>query len=347
MSIYLMIGDLKMKRFKISTLLLFTSLMVVALAACSNTKKEENKGNSKDVVTETPETTTTPSPVEEEKPNVQLPITDRAGNKITIPQTINSIVSLSPATTEILIALGVQDLIVAADTESQSYGFLAESVTFVDMMTADMDKIATLTPDIVFASTTSIAENPDTFKALTDAGICVALIPTSDSIQGIYQDITFIANSLQLTSIGQGIVKEMQTVVNEVKEIAGTITEKKSVYFELSSTPALTTGGVKTFIHDMITIIGAENAFAAETGWVTVTEEAVIAANPSVIITKENSETAVDEIKARANWSDVAAIANDEVYSIDNKTTSLANQYVVDALKEMAELVYPDFYNFE
>ena len=45
------------------------------------------------------------------------------------------------------------------------------------------------------------------------------------------------------------------------------------------------------------------------------------------------------------HWeSMVAAVQNGEVYAIDNKTSSLPNENVVQALREMAQAVYPALY---
>ena len=47
-------------------------------------------------------------------------------------------------------------------------------------------------------------------------------------------------------------------------------------------------------------------------------------------------------------WEEVEAVKNKAVYSIDNEKSSLPNQHIVQAMREMAKAVYPDeFKNFK
>ena len=55
-------------------------------------------------------------------------------------------------------------------------------------------------------------------------------------------------------------------------------------------------------------------------------------------------EDPVGEILARPGWEGVTAVQNGGVYTMDNKISSLPNENIVQALKEMAKAVYPDLY---
>ena len=56
-------------------------------------------------------------------------VTDRMGNEVVLPEQVNSIISTSPANTEILVAFGMGDKIVAVDIYSEGItGINAEVV---------------------------------------------------------------------------------------------------------------------------------------------------------------------------------------------------------------------------
>ncbi|MCR4997152.1 MAG: ABC transporter substrate-binding protein, partial [Butyrivibrio sp.] len=78
--------------------------------------------------------------------------TDRSGNPIEVPENVETIISMAPSTTQILIDLGLGDKIVACDT--YSYGsYLADlkaDIPQFDMMTPDQEKIVSLNADVVF-----------------------------------------------------------------------------------------------------------------------------------------------------------------------------------------------------
>ena len=50
------------------------------------------------------------------------------------------------------------------------------------------------------------------------------------------------------------------------------------------------------------------------------------------------------EILGRDGWAGVAAVVNEDVYYIDNMASSLPNQNIVIALRQMATALYPDYF---
>lgn len=302
-------------------------IFIASLTACAQSQTPE----------QSPQTT--------EQNEAPLQTVDRAGNEITIPKEINKIISMSPSNTEILVALGFGDKIIAADTYSKDIPGLPANIQYFDMMTPDVEKLVALEPDIIFATGMSMSDGSDPYKPVKEMGICLAYIPSSDSIEGIYQDILFLADSLNATGKGMELIDGMKTKINEIEKIASTIEEKKTVYFEIAASPNLYSFGKGVFLNEMIEIIGAENILANEEKWISVSDEAVVAADPEIILTNVNYvENAVDEIKSRAGWENMTAVKNNEVYYIDNNASSLSNHNIVKALQQMAEAVYPEIY---
>lgn len=273
-------------------------------------------------------------------------VTDREGTEVNIPKKIEKIISTAPSNTEVLMALGLGDKLVAIDKYSTDIEGVNTELPQIDFSNPDAETIIGLEPDIVIASghnKTGSTEDP--FKAISEAGIPVVYIPSSDSIDGIYKDIEFIAEVVNEKSKGKEIIDDMKAQVDEIKAIGDTIADKKSVYFEISPAPYLSSFGKSTFLNEMIEIIGAENIFANEDGWISPTAEAIIDANPDVIITNaEYMENPTGEIKSRNAWENINAIKNNEVYLVDKNASSRPSQNVVKALKQMAEAVYPEHY---
>lgn len=273
-------------------------------------------------------------------------VTDREGTEVNIPKKIEKIISTAPSNTEVLMALGLGDKLVAIDKYSTDIEGVNTELPQIDFSNPDAETIIGLEPDIVIASghnKTGSTEDP--FKVISEAGIPVVYIPSSESIDGIYKDIEFIAEVVNEKSKGKEIIDDMKAQVDEIKAIGDTIADKKSVYFEISPAPYLSSFGKSTFLNEMIEIIGAENIFANEDGWISPTAEAIIDANPDVIITNaEYMDNPTGEIKSRNAWENINAIKNNEVYLVDKNASSRPSQNVVKALKQMAEAVYPEYY---
>ena len=277
------------------------------------------------------------------------PTQDRSGAPITLPETIDSIAVMAPSIAETVVDLGLGDKIVAIDTQTGGHARagVPERLPAFDTPPPATAALAALEPDVVFVSGISIIEGENLFQPLVDMGVCIASIPTSNSIADIEADITFLAACLGCEAQGEAIVDEMQAEIDAVAAIGAAVPEdeRKSVYFEISAAPYCYSFGEGVFLDEMLELIGADNVLAGQEGWLSVDEEAVVAADPDVILTSVNYiDDPVGEITARAGWEGVAAVQNGEVYAIDNKTSSLPNENVVQALREMAQAVYPALY---
>lgn len=279
--------------------------------------------------------------------NTSKTMTDREGNEFTLPKKVEKIISTAPSNTEVLVELGLSDKLVGVDKYSADVEGVSEEIPQIDFRNPDAESIIALEPDMIIASGHNKVGDEDPFQLVKDAGITVVYIPSSTSIDGIYEDIDFIADITGTEKEGKELVESIKKEVEEVKAIGDTITDKKKVYFEIGSGSALYSFGNSTFLNEMIEIVGAENIFKDQESWISPSQEAVIDANPDVILTNvvaTNGVSAVDEIKSRDGWDSITAVKEGQVYQIDKNSSSRPSQNIIKALKEMAKAIYPNEY---
>lgn len=274
-------------------------------------------------------------------------IVDREGNEVVVPTKVERIISTAPSNSEVLLGLGLGSKIVGVDNWTSEHPELDTEVTRFDMMNPDIETIIGLEPDIIFASGHNKIGDEDPFKLVKEAGIAVVYIPSSVSLEGIYEDIEFMASLTKTKKEGEAMIDEMKTFVSEIEEIASTITEKKSVYLEISPAPWIYTTGTDTFQDAVINLIGAENAFGDQVSWISASEEVIIAKNPDVIVSTVGGDTIVSDILARDGWDVMDSIQAKLVFQIDANPISRPSQNVIEGIKQLAEAVYPEFYEFE
>ena len=277
----------------------------------------------------------------------EKPIVDPSGAQITAPDEVDSIVVLAPSLAEMVTALGHGDQIVGYDTNSVGLEGLDPEAPVFDLVNPDMERLAALEPDLVLVSNMSLYDQQSPFQQLTDMGVCVACVPNSDSIQGIQDDIAFVAAVLGETEAGEKLVADMRTELDRIAELGETVPEedRKTVYFEISAAPYMYSFGTGVYMNEMIELIGAENILADQEGWLGVEAETVAAADPDVILTNVNYiDDPVGEILSRDGWDGVTAVEGEQVYYIDNMASSLPNQNIVTALEQMGQAVYPEIF---
>ena len=280
--------------------------------------------------------------------------TDRSGNPITVPEKAESIISMAPSTTRILIDLGLAENIVACDTYSfGSYGSeLTADIPQFDMMTPDQEQIIALGADIIFTTGMSASQGTDVFAAVRESGACVADIPSSASLKDIEDDILFIGACVGKSTEAEAIVDDMQEKIDAFSEIGSSIPEeeKKTVLFELytpsADNPVIYTAGNGTYINEMLELIGAVNVAASGTDqWPALSEEAAVAADPDVILTADMyTPDVINTILTMSCWENVTAVKNQDIYQLSSDDVNQPDHHVIDAMIEMAQAVYPDKY---
>ena len=261
---------------------------------------------------------------------------------------VGRIISTSPSNTEILVGLGLTDKIVAVDKYSTDIEGLSADIPQLELSNPDAETILALEPDLIITSEINHvgnAENP--FSILEESGIDVLYIPTSTSIEDIYSEIEKIAEATGTTAQGEALINGMKEKISAVSEIAKTIpeSERKTVYFEISPAPSLFSFGKETFLNEMIELIGATNIFGNETGWISPSEETILKDNPDVILSNVNYiENPIEEIKGRAGWENLTAVKENQIFMINTNAASRPSQNVMIALEEMAQAIYPTYY---
>lgn len=321
--------------------------LLLSLCACGGQAASSQPPRETDTPTP-PAASQSEAPAVHSEAPAALPTTDPSGAPISIPESIDSIVVLAPSITETVVALGLGDKIVGYDLQSAGIAGLPENVPTFDTMSPDVEQLVALAPDVMLVSSMSLYDQEAPYQPLIDVGVCVICIPTSQSIDGVKSDIQFLAAALSANEAGQKLLDELNAELDMLSGIASKVPEeeRKSVYFEISAAPYMYSTGSGTYLNEMIELVGGVNVLADQDSWISVEGETIVAANPDVIFTNVNYvDDPVGEILARDGWSGVSAVANKQVYSIDNMASSLPNQNIVVALRQMLKALYPDYYS--
>lgn len=281
------------------------------------------------------------SSVESKTTVYSIPTEDQAGNAISIPDTLTNIVSLSPSITQNLLDLGLGDRLVGLDNASASLSGVPADLTVLDAQNLDSSALQQLEAQVVFASA-EVGEDP--FSQLKEAGICVAYLPESLSLNGVMEDILFLGACTKTDEKAEEIVFSMIGQMNEIKEIAKTVTTPRTVYIETSG-PFETVGSF-TILNEMVELVGGRNVFNDQQGALTTNSEKVLSLNPDVILTFQAGAEDTDpaaEISAREGWEEISAVANGAIYAFSFDYTQL-DQTLTGYLLQIAQAIYPALY---
>ena len=267
-------------------------------------------------------------------------VTDMYGREITLTEPATRIVALTASDCEILCALGCEDALVGRGEYCDYPASILEVPAVQSGMETNVEQIIALAPQVVLMS--DMAQAPEQVDALEAAGIRVVVSNAKD-IAGTYTAIRMIGQLMGKDAEAESLVSDMQAAFDDIA--AKSENSGKTVYFEVSPLEwGLWTAGANTFMDELATMCGLQNAFADVDGWAAISEEQVLERNPDYIVTITmywgEGPTPVEEIKGRAGWEGIGAVVNDGILNADSNAVSRPGPRLKDAAIELFNFVY-------
>ena len=264
-----------------------------------------------------------------------ITVTDDAGRTVTIAQTPNRIVSLAPSITEDLFALGLGDKVVG-DTTYDNYPSAAVNITKVGgFSTPNIEKIVSLKPDIVFASSLN---NDTLLSTLSSYGIPTVVLDPH-SLTGILNDLSLIGNVTASTGNSSALVANLTQRLNK-SNATSNATQTRVLYLVWND--PIMSAGADTFEGDIIARAGGINVakLANVSGYGTMSKESVVALNPSIIIANSAmNSTVIEQIKSDPALTTVDAIKNGKVFVLNSDVISRPGPRAFDAMDQIIKII--------
>jgi iron complex transport system substrate-binding protein len=272
-------------------------------------------------------------------------ITDQVGRTVRLNKPPQRIVSLAPSNTEIIYALGLADRVVGV-TDFDNYPPEVKTKQSIGGFSdPNLEKVVSLSPDLVVAA--PIHER-QVVPQLEAKGIAVMVLDPK-TLDEILAAISLVGRATGTDSKARDLVSQMQRRIKAVTdETAGLTPDKKPEVMYIVWHDPLMASAKGTFHDELIAKAGGINAFGTLEGYPTVSLEAVIAANPAVILAGitmgEGLDAPLQFALTDARLRDVDARRNNRVFAVDSDTAGRAGPRIVDVLEEFARLLHPELF---
>lgn len=200
------------------------------------------------------------------------------------------VVSVGTATTETIYALGAGERLVGVDNSSREYLPESKNLPTVGARTVlNAEGILSLKPTLVILNADS--GPPQVVEQLRNAGISVLTLTPDYTIETVKAKVQIIAKALNLEARGAEINRSID---DEMSEVAKLLEKKQTTPKVLfvgrgPNMPNATMSGAGTTIDEMIKLAGGTNPMSDFTGFREMTDEAVGAAQPDIILMTEKS----------------------------------------------------------
>jgi len=271
--------------------------------------------------------------------------TDDMGREVYIAESPQRIVSHVPPITETLFALGLEERIVGVSDYCDYPEAAKAKPSIGDYFNPAIENILALNPDLVL--TDGHSQNIQQLDELNPPVAYMVIDP--EDIDGILADIELLGQVTGTEARATELVSEMRAdidrVVNQVADAP-----KVRVLYIIDATDLNNpwTAGQGSLVDSLITMAGGENIAAQTQGaWVQLSLEAVLAADPEVIILPSQHGTVFtspEVLQAHPVWREVLAVKQDRVYIIEADTIEGYGPRIVQGLEAMAAVIHPELF---
>ncbi len=256
--------------------------------------------------------------------------TDGIGRKIELTKRPERIVSLAPNITEILYSLQLGNKVVGVTDFCDFPEEAREKPKIGWIISPGLEKIVSLRPDIVFATTEG--NKPEIIDELERMNIKTYVLNSHD-INSVLNDIAAIGNVTGQSSAAQELVSSLTSRLDSVKKMASAGRHKRVIY--LVSTEPVISAGPGSFIHDLIMTAGGINVLSdSQIRYPRIDMEHIILKDPEVIIAPSDLIEQIQGWKKR--WGGISALRNGSVYPVNPDLVSRPGPRIIDGL----ELIY-------
>jgi len=288
-----------------------------------------------------------PAPVvEEEEVSFPIEVTDQLGRVVKLEKIPERIISLAPSNTEILFALGLADRLVGV-TEFCDYPEAAKDIAQIGgFIPVDMEKIVALEPDLILA--TNIHKD-EVIPVLERLDLTVFTLDPK-TLDEVLESITLVGEIAGKGEETSQLVAGMRNRLKAVTDKTDGLPEaqRPRVFYIMWHDPLMTVSST-TRIHELIVRAGGINiAQDLADGYPTISLEAVIQANPQVIVVGsghgEGANLPFEFASTEPRLEGVDARINDRVYQINTDLVGRPGPRIVDGLEELAEFIHPELF---
>lgn len=251
------------------------------------------------------------------------------------------IVSINGTVSEILVDLGLEDQIVGVDVASTYPARLQEKPKVGHSRQLTAEGVLALNPDIVISTTDDL--KPEVKEQIVNAGAKVLVFEHEYSVDGAKGLIRTLADSLDKTSVGDSILAALEHDLAKVDSLDRQGTKPKVLFIYARGAGTMMVAGEGTQMEKIIQLAGGENAIGGFSDFKPLTAEALVAANPDVILLFDSGLSSlggVDMLLDMPGVKETNAGRNKRIVEMDGQLLTGFSQRLGKAILELSEKIH-------
>ena len=321
--------------------LLIVPLLAV-LAACGSSAVVPTAPPGATSSAAPPATATPEVPTDTPAPTFPLTITDDEGTTVEIPAEPRKIVSLTPAATETLFALGAGNRVIAKVEDIAAYPPEADGLPVVaTFQGVDVEQIVSLEADLVIAGGGNPSFTPlSAIEQLRRVGIPVVVL-YAHNVEEALAGIRLVGLATGTSPVADHLAAAMAIEMAELGAATAVLDHPK-VFYEIDGSSKIYTVPADSLYAEMLILAGADPITTDDSYEISLEE--LVAADPEVILLGDDADyTTAADVAARPGWGDITAVRNGAVIPIaDYVLVTRPGPRLVEGLRALIEALHPE-----
>ncbi len=212
--------------------------------------------------------------------------TDDYGTTVSVPASPKRVVSVSPAVTEIIFALGADSLLVGRTDFCQYPAQALEIESIGGISNLNIEKVISLHPDLVISGSMVPQK---AVEQINKAGVPLVCVIEKPAFEGLFENIATIGRLVGSTETAEKLNDSLKREVEKIH--LDTSSHTPTVYYVVGyGKGGNFTAGGNTFINDILLRAGCRNIAENISGWEFSLESLLLADPDYILIRKEDAE---------------------------------------------------------
>jgi iron complex transport system substrate-binding protein len=268
-----------------------------------------------------------------------LTVTDDEGTQVTISAEPQRIISLTPATTETLFAIGAGSRVVGKVQDVANFPPEAASVPEVATYAGvDVEKIIASGADLVVSGGAGLTQG-DAVTQLRAAHIPV-IVSYPTSIAGALRGIRLIGQAVGLQGAANTLADQMQSQISALTRIASTTPDQPRLFYEIDITGGIFTPPASSIYGEMFLLAGSK-PIAGDANY-SISLENLVAADPEVILLGDGAYGVTpDAVGKRAGWEGMSAVKSGRIVAVDDIVITRPGPRLAQGLFDLVQAIHP------
>jgi ABC-type Fe3+-hydroxamate transport system substrate-binding protein len=267
----------------------------------------------------------------------QVAATDDLGRQLRLPAAPTRIVSLVPAVTEILYALGAGESVAGRSAWDDQPPEVISVPSVGDALRPNAERVLARDPDLVILyAGPDNARSVDQFERLEVAALAIRI----DDLEDLRRNILRLGRLLERDGAADSLWASIRSELNAVAEATRDLPQVR-VYYDVAWPPAITVGA-GSYLDALLTLAGGENIFhdlAAPSPQVSL--EAIVSRSPELILLPAGLGGAPADPSTRPGWSVIPAVRQGRTRSVDAGLLHRLGPRIGQAARSLAEVLHP------